>query len=707
MPVRARRARAGCASLALLAGAMFAIAARPASAVPIAVQYGDGPDEGFNDAARGGARRAAMELAASVWAATLGGSTPVVVRATMDPLGGTGTGAVLASTAATTLHRNFPGALRTNTWYAAALANQLAGTDVNGAGTAEIDMTFNSDVDGPTVLGSVGFYYGTDGVPSSDIDFATIALHELGHGLGFFDTVSPSSGNLVFVAPGIYDTLLARPGLGSFATMLRAERLAAITSGEVVWTGQRTLAFNGSAPRIYAPGTYQSGSSLSHWDVSFAPDELMEPFYTAANHDPALLLPALADMGWQLAVPSFTPRATPAPDTPTRTPRPTLSPTPAGSPAPLRALAYVSNFDDATMSVIEVSSNTVIDTIAVDDGPTGIAASADGRRVYVANFHSATLGVIDTGRQAMIDAIPVGGSANGVALAPDGVVAYVTDTFRDTVSVVDLVGGAMIDTIPVGPQPAGIAIDVNRGRALVANFGGRGLSVIDTASNQLIATLAVADEPPGVLAVAVRGRGFVTTSRFGTTGAMFLIDTGKLLSQRFSPGEADAVAIHPAGSPAYAAMRDSVTGAGRVALIDVDSLNTIRSIGVGRVPEALQVTPDGAWLYVANAGSNTVSVIDTARERVVATIAVGAAPMGIAVVEVPMATPSATPTAVPCAGDCDGDGQVTVAELVRAVALALGVDPLSLCPTVDLDQSGNVTVNELVTATRGALQGCP
>jgi len=473
-----------------------------------------------------------------------------------------------------------------------------------------------------------------------------------------------------------------------------------------VWTGQRAVSFNGSAPLIYAPDGFRAGSSLSHWDISFLPDELMEPFYTAASRDLGLLLPALADLGWPLAVPSFTPRAARATATPTRTPRPTLSPTPTGAPAPGRALAYVSNFDDATVSVIEVASNKVISTIAVDDGPTGVAASADGRRVYVANFHAATLDVIDTLAQTVIDAIPIGGSANGVALAPDGVVGYVTDTFRDAVSVVDLIAGALIEVIPIGPQPAGIAIDID-GRAIVARFGGTSLSVIDTVSNRLIATLAVADAPPGLLAVAAapsRAIGFVTTSRFGTAGTMFRIDTRLLRATAFYPGEAEAIAIHPRGSPVYAAMHDFDTGAGRVALIDVESLNTIRSIGVGHVPEALQVTPDGAWLYVANTGSNTVSVIDTAGQRVVDTIGVGAAPIGIGIAQVPLAT--LTPSVPPCAGDCDGDREVTIDELVLSVAVALDVTSPSVCEEADVDRNGVVTIAELIMATRSAVDGC-
>jgi YVTN family beta-propeller protein len=45
----------------------------------------------------------------------------------------------------------------------------------------------------------------------------------------------------------------------------------------------------------------------------------------------------------------------------------------------------------------------------------------------------------------------------------------------------------------------------------------------------------------------------------------------------------------------------------------------------------MDLTPDGARLFVANGRSNTVSVIDTATLTRVADIPVGAAPWGVAI----------------------------------------------------------------------------
>ncbi|MBI1814773.1 MAG: hypothetical protein HYR72_07335 [Deltaproteobacteria bacterium] len=70
------------------------------------------------------------------------------------------------------------------------------------------------------------------------------------------------------------------------------------------------------------------------------------------------------------------------------------------------------------------------------------------------------------------------------------------------------------------------------------------------------------------------------------------------------------------------------------------------------------------------------------------------------------ATPTLRPTLGPCIGDCGDDGSVTVEELIIGVNVALGVAPLSRCPSFDTDHSNDVTVDELIRGVNAALLGC-
>jgi YVTN family beta-propeller protein len=56
----------------------------------------------------------------------------------------------------------------------------------------------------------------------------------------------------------------------------------------------------------------------------------------------------------------------------------------------------------------------------------------------------------------------------------------------------------------------------------------------------------------------------------------------------------------------------------------------VATITVGGSPIGIAFNPDNGFMYVANSGSNTVSVINPVTNTVVATIPVGATPFGIA-----------------------------------------------------------------------------
>jgi hypothetical protein len=61
---------------------------------------------------------------------------------------------------------------------------------------------------------------------------------------------------------------------------------------------------------------------------------------------------------------------------------------------------------------------------------------------------------------------------------------------------------------------------------------------------------------------------------------------------------------------------------------------------------------------------------------------------------------------VACPGDCDLDGFVSIAELVRAVNIALGELPLRRCAELDVDDDLVVAINEIVRAVAAALLSC-
>lgn len=297
-------------------------------AVEITVSYVDGPGEGFNDPSLGASRRRAFELAMGVLGDLLGGAVPVEVEARMDPMGGSSSSATLGTAGPTFVMSDFEGAPEPGTWYAAALANQLTlpARDLV-PGEPEIEAFFNSDVDDPTVLGSTDWYYGTDGNPGGHVDFVSVVLHELIHGLNFLDLIDPATGAWLEGIPDIYGRNLVQ-GTTRLTSMTDFQRWSAIRSNDLHWDGPDVVASAGGPVEVHAPAVYESGSSVSHWAVGLPEPQLMQPFYGGPEHDPGFGLGALRDMGWDVesglrcggALVTIT--GTPGPDTIYGTPGP-------------------------------------------------------------------------------------------------------------------------------------------------------------------------------------------------------------------------------------------------------------------------------------------------------------------------------------------------------------------------------------------------
>jgi hypothetical protein len=301
------------------------IATGPAHAVAtFTVVNNDAPGEGFNDptpftptggnpaTTLGEARLLAFQHAAFLWGSRLTSTVEIKIGATMDPLPGNTTSAVLGQAGASTVHRDFLNAPVASTWFPQALANSIAGADLDPA-TPDIGAAFNSDVDGAVVLGGTDWYYGLDGNPGGDIDFVSVVLHELGHGLGFQTFANVSTGVKL---GGFNDTFLrslechgAVPS--GYGAGTNAQRIACnISDPNLHWTGAATLTGAGALPltggfpgghvQMNAPGTVQPGSSVSHFSTAAFPNQLMEPSYTGANHAVGLALPLMQDIGWNL-----------------------------------------------------------------------------------------------------------------------------------------------------------------------------------------------------------------------------------------------------------------------------------------------------------------------------------------------------------------------------------------------------------------------
>ncbi len=233
---------------ALLAVVAVPVAAGPAQFVIVNI---NAANVGFNDptpaapvggntgTTLGEQRLIAFEHAARIWSARLDSNVPIRIRAQFTSLGA----GVLGSAGPTTVHRNFPNAPLTDTWYHAAAANKLAGFDLS----ANDDMQANFST-------NFNFYLGLDGNHGTQQDLVAVLLHEFAHGLGFSQLASLTSGALFNGFPDAYNTNLFDTTLGlRWPEMTNAERAVSATRfGRVVWVGDFVTA---AAPTVLSFGS--------------------------------------------------------------------------------------------------------------------------------------------------------------------------------------------------------------------------------------------------------------------------------------------------------------------------------------------------------------------------------------------------------------------------------------------------------------------
>lgn len=304
--------------LALVAGPAL-LGSWTARGAVVTVVNNDGAGEGFNDPTAaspvggntgttiGAQRLIVFQAAAAAWGSRLTSGVTIVVAAQFNPLSCDAFSATLGSAGPTTVHANFTGAPFAATAYVQALANKLSGSDLSPA-NADIEAQFNSQIGTPGCLQTSGWYYGLDHqAPSNRVDLFAVVEHEVGHGLGFLSLVDLSTGAKFAGLDDAYMRNLEDHSLGlTWPSMSNAQRLASTTdTGDLHWIGSAATAVVGQFSsgvasghfRMFAPGTVQGGSSVSHWDTALFPDELMEPSYVSG----AAIIATdelMTDIGW-------------------------------------------------------------------------------------------------------------------------------------------------------------------------------------------------------------------------------------------------------------------------------------------------------------------------------------------------------------------------------------------------------------------------
>jgi YVTN family beta-propeller protein len=181
---------------------------------------------------------------------------------------------------------------------------------------------------------------------------------------------------------------------------------------------------------------------------------------------------------------------------------------------PNKPIAYVTNINSSSVSVIDLNLNQVIKIISCGLGTEGIDITPDGAEIWVTNNKENTISVINTDTFQITNTMTTGNESLRLKFSVDGKHCLVPNSSDGTISVYEQHSKKQIKTISIPgkknlveralyhtPRPVGILIHPNGLYAFVANSNANKVEVIDMKTFTLVSTIGTGKVPDGLALV--------------------------------------------------------------------------------------------------------------------------------------------------------------------------------------------------------------
>lgn len=301
------------------------------------------------------------------------------------------------------------------------------------------------------------------------------------------------------------------------------------------------------------------------------------------------------------------------------------------------AILMTVNPDSNSISLVELNPVPTVHEIAVGTDPRTITVDDEGKRAYVTNRGSHTVSVVDLDLRQVVTEIEVGARPYGLIVSPDGTRLYVAEQGADRINIIDTSDYQSLGAVPTFDRPSGLALSPDGATLYTTHLYLNRISILSAHPNTVFLPLIQRTEP------------IARQSDFGEPGA---VSTGSPRFTTLFPNSnlLQSIVLSPDGKTAYLphtrsnstnkALTLDSTVFPTLSLVDLSTqqhlvgqhieLFTLDPPAVG-LPFDAAFTPDGHELWVANAASNDITVIDVTDRQRVAHIEVGDNPRGIAI----------------------------------------------------------------------------
>ena len=197
---------------------------------------------------------------------------------------------------------------------------------------------------------------------------------------------------------------------------------------------------------------------------------------------------------------------------------------------------------------------------------------------------------------------------------------FVTLPLVNQVAVIDTRSWKVVSYVDTGIKPTSIALQPDQKYLWVGNDGDSGVTVIDAGTQKVAAQIATGSGHHEIVVTTDNRFAFVSNRESGTVSLIDVTKLEKLKDVKVGPDPV-SLAVSELSKAVYAVSETD----GSVAVMNTDGevLARIKSKPGSRL---VRFAPDGRYGFVVNTAQSTVSIFDTASNRVLHEVKVGKAP---------------------------------------------------------------------------------
>jgi YVTN family beta-propeller protein len=324
------------------------------------------------------------------------------------------------------------------------------------------------------------------------------------------------------------------------------------------------------------------------------------------------------------------------------------------APAAAASFIYVTNSAGDSIHVVDPATHAVVQEIKGIEAAHGIGFAPDGSRLYVSDEADSTLDVFDRQRGSLIKKVPLSDHPNNIAVTTDGSRILVGIAREPgALDVIDAATLTRAKSIPVNGRLHNVYVTADGKYVITGSIRTKTITVIDLASEQTAWELKL---DRGIRPMAIEAgpngsarRIFVQLSDFNGFAVVdfdarkevarvelpvatnaYETDAGRATAPSHGIGVApDGKTLWVTSIPNNAVYVYALANLELLGQVPLPHLTLPGHGPTAAVPNWVTFTPDSRTIYISNAALRSVTAIDTASMRVVATIPVGEVPKRI------------------------------------------------------------------------------